>query len=343
MKKLLKRITPDFLIRVKHYVQGYCRYHWETVSVAKEINKETGIPFLTLLFDINFQVLKFVTPEEYRAYRFYNRSRIARDQILTQYRRDRLEKVFNQWAYDQVAPSLMSHKNIFYRHFSDLVGRQWLYAPDVSDQQILNFLQTQKQLIVKPVRSGKGVGVKKVEYSQITDGKAFCESTKKESLLLEEVIKQHAELNAINPFSVNTLRLNTMLDKAGVSHVLCASLRLGRGESIVDNFTSNGIVAQIDIDSGVVFTPAIGKDLQTYIKHPTSGVVIPGFQIPHWGAAKEMVLRAATTIPQIRWIGWDVAITENGPLLVEGNIDSGHNLMQLATQKGIYPILRSYV
>ena len=335
MKELLRKITPRFLIWIKHYIQIYFHYHRETPALAKELSKETGIPYLTLWLEMNMAIFRFVTPDEYKIYRFYDRSRRSRNQIITKYRMGHLETAFNQQR-SAVKSSILSEKHRYYPVLSKYIGRQWLYAPDASDHQIEEFLCVQKQLILKPSDLGKGVGVRKVFHSDVTDIKAFCEAAKKERLLLEEVVKQHPDIDAINSTSVNTIRINTVMDKAGIPHIMCATLRIGTGQSITDNLSGSGIVASIDLDSGVVFTRAINADLQVYIKHPTSHVTIPGFQLPHWKATKEMVTCAAKMIPQTRWIGWDIAVSEKEPLVIEANTGAGARVMQLSSQVGVY-------
>ena len=317
-------------------VNGLSRIH----TVAKELNKETKIPYLSLFLDMCWSIfMHHATPNEYRMYRFYNKSHRARDMFLTGHRRRKLARQLNpekHWA-------ILDNKNEFNRHFSDFIGRQWLYAPDSSDEQIEEFLCKHKQIIVKPSNLYYGLGIYKLAHAEVTDMRAFCETTRKDCLMLEEIIEQHPALSCINPASVNTLRINTILDKAGVPHIFRANLRIGMGASITDNRYGGGIVTQVDLDSGILFTPAVGHDLRTHIKHPTTGTTLPGFQIPHWEAAKEMVLKTAAMVPQIRWVGWDVAITEKGPLLIEGNTKPGDPVMQLATQTGVYHHLRSYL
>jgi len=341
MRELLKRITPKFLIRVRQYFENlYYFYPSDFAPVAKELSKETGIPHWVLWLDMFLSFLRhIIVPQEYKMYRFYERSRWARAWFLSRCRNDAICALFNPQQYR----ALFDNKNEFNRYFSEFIRREWLYAPDASDQQIEDFLRTQEQIIVKPHDASYGIGVHKALYAEVTDMRAFCESARKERSLLEEIVKQHADLGSINPTSVNTIRINTVVDQEGVPHVLCAALRIGRGESIADNLHSGGIGARIDLDSGVLFTLAVGNDLQTHVKHPISGVILPGFQIPHWEAAKEMVLCAAKMIPQTRWIGWDVAITETGPLLIEGNRQSNTDILQLPAQTGVYHILRRYV
>jgi len=337
--KLLKKITPGF-VKDRYRVYRLCCHSGFPVPVAREMSKETGIPYWTLLFDISKSAFfGLVSPYEYRMYRFYEKNRRARDRFLTEYRTPYLVSAFNRGDL-----SLMRDKQLFNNYFSDFVGRQWLYAPDATDQQIEEFLDSQKQIIVKPVDGQGGTGIHKLLRSEVTDVKVFCESARKDCLLLEEVVEQHPALRAINPASVNTMRIHTVIDRAGVPHILSAGLRMGSGQAVTDNLSVSGLFAQIDLDTGVLFTLAVDANLQTHVKHSISGVILPGFQIPHWEAARAMVFEAAKMTPQIRWVGWDIAVTEKGPLLIEGNATfPAPRTMQMATQIGMSHVLRSYL
>ena len=325
----MKKITPGFLRRLTG----------EIFSVTKELSNETRISYLVLLLDISLSILRFVRPNEYKMYRFYEKSRRARKRFLTEYHKTKVCSLLNPLEYR----SLFDNKNEFHQYFSDFTHRKWLFAPDVSDQQIEEFLQEQKQVIVKPFNTDRGYGVYKLCYSEITDIKAFCESARKDTLILEEIIQQHPDLSSINSSSVNTVRIYTMLDKEGIPHVLFANLRMGVEGAVVDNLNNGGVAAQIDLDSGILFTRGAQKNLQTHVKHPTSGVVLPGFQVPHWEAVKKMVLHTATMSPKTRWIGWDVAIMEDGPLLLEGNLEPGVEGTQSLSQTGLVPTLQSFL
>ena len=329
MRKLLKKINPEFLQRLAG----------EIFAVTKELRRETGVSYLTLLLDISLSVLNFVRPNEYRMYRFYEKSCRARNRFLTEYRKTQVCSLLNPQKYR----SLFDNKNEFHQYFSEFTHRKWLFAPEVSDQQIEDFLREQRQVIAKPHNRDRGEGVYKLCYSEVTDIKVFCESARRDTLILEEIIKQHPDLSSINSSSVNTVRIYTMLDKENVPHILFANLRMGTEGTVVDNLNSGGVIAQIDLDSGVLFTRGAQKNLQTHVKHPTSGVVLPGFQVPHWEAVKKMVLHTATMSPKTRWVGWDVAITEQVPLLLEGNMEPGVEGTQSLSQMGVLPILQGYL
>ncbi|MCL2743998.1 MAG: hypothetical protein FWE67_09110 [Planctomycetaceae bacterium] len=344
MKELLKKFIPGFLMRRWHYFgKRYFRYHYETVSVAGVLSKETGISFLLLLLDMNLSILQFVKPDEYKNYRFYDKSRNARAKFLTIYR---LREMV--WAFNSKDTSFAQNKQMFNRHFSNFLGRQWLYAPDVSDQQIEGFLRTQKQIIVKPNNISSGTGVQKISYSEVDNIKAFCEEARKDCLLLEEVVEQHPDLSSINSASVNTTRINTVMDKAGVPHILCAALRMGTGQSVVDLLST--ILLPAESLHKLIWIPVFflhQRQAKTF--GPISNIrpvepLYPAFKSLIGKPPRKMVLQAAKAVPQIRWIAWDVAITEKGTLLIEGNIAAPCPMvMQIASQTGVYHIMRSYL
>ena len=72
-----------------------------------------------------------------------------------------------------------------------------------------------------------------------------------------------------------------------------------------------------------------------------------GFEIPCYAQAVELVKRAALVVEQVKYVGWDVSISENGPVLVEGNVIPGYDMCQnyhhLGDDKtGILPKFRQY-
>jgi hypothetical protein len=86
---------------------------------------------------------------------------------------------------------------------------------------------------------------------------------------------------------------------------------------------------------------AVDKKKDVYKVHPMTGHPIEGFRLPDWEQALEMVAKAASKIPEMAYIGWDVAFSENGPLIIEGNNFPGHDIYQLPAHTpdgfGVYP------
>ena len=97
----------------------------------------------------------------------------------------------------------------------------------------------------------------------------------------------------------------------------------------MDNFNSGGMVAPVDELTGIVKDKAIDKNKNLYAVHPYTGTNIEGFAFPDWEQAMDMVRKAAQVVPQMGYLGWDVAFTPDGPCLVEGNNFPGHDIYQL--------------
>lgn len=66
------------------------------------------------------------------------------------------------------------------------------------------------------------------------------------------------------------------------------------------------------------------------IEHPISGIKFENFQIPYWEETISLVKKAHQHFYGVKTIGWDVAITPDGPKLIEGNIDWNFPMAQMA-------------
>jgi hypothetical protein len=139
--------------------------------------------------------------------------------------------------------------------------------------------------------------------------------------IIEQLIKQHPSIDQINASSVNTCRILTVKDPDGRVDISFAFMRFGRAGKIIDNRSQGGLAAGIDVETGVVqkasYNPKWG--VQWSSVHPDSGAPIEGFEVPYWAEVKELAARAAAVTPGIKTIGWDIAVTEDGPVLIEGN------------------------
>jgi len=154
--------------------------------------------------------------------------------------------------------------------------------------------------------------------------------------MVEGFIEQHSDLQALSPSAVNTVRIFTLLDEQGSYHVLGCRLRISV-DSPVDNLAAGNLAAPIDQTTGTVNGPGIYSDItrDSETVHPVTRVPIEGFQIPFWQETIQMVEKASRLHPQNRSIGWDVAITADGPGLIEGNHDWCKLVWQLPVGRGL--------
>ena len=119
------------------------------------------------------------------------------------------------------------------------------------------------------------------------------------------------------------------------------------GNSEVDSFShgaSGNLLAGVDVDSGRLIT-AIGSRSKSWptmrdvSAHPASGASIVGVELPFWPEVLELVKRAHVSITDLHTVGWDVAVLENGPVIVEANWRYDIDLIQVAYKKGFKKVI----
>lgn len=142
-----------------------------------------------------------------------------------------------------------------------------------------------------------------------------------ENYVHTEIIKQHEDIDKINDKSVSTLRIISFITPENQTKIISAFMRFGVGNSVVDNSSSGGFFVGVNMNDGTL--KKTGHYLFEYgggviYEHPDSGFKFEGFLVPYFKEACKEVLKGVKVIPD-RFIGWDVAITQNGPIIVEGN------------------------
>ena len=232
--------------------------------------------------------------------------------------------------------------------FREFIPRKWILTNEDTDTEELYALcRNSTQLIWKPLEGSSGQGIKKYTPDDWKDGpEAFLAKMNADGKgILEEMVIQHPKMASLCPTSVNTCRIATLLgDKQ--QGIVYAFLRIGNGK-VMDNVDCGGMAARIDLDTGRLLTVGADKQGNTFIKHPITNTSIIGFTIPYWEEAKAMCLKAAEKVPEMRFIAWDVAITENGPTFIEGNSFPSHAVPQFAAHYpdgiGILPEFRKFI
>lgn len=216
--------------------------------------------------------------------------------------------------------------------FGQYIKRDWCGASENNTEELFRLFYERNELgIVKPLGGHGGAGVEIIRIKAFYGSpEALREHCLKNKLVIEELISQHDELNRIFPNAINTARIITLKGK-----VIGAALRMGVGESNVDNAHAGGIFAEIDINEGVIVGKAMRYTGERFTRHPTTGTIIPGFKIPYWNECKAMVEEASKLVPDVYLIGWDVAVTPNGPTLVEVNTHPGLTAVQAPNGHGL--------
>lgn len=185
--------------------------------------------------------------------------------------------------------------------------------------------------VFKPIdgmgEHGIRISYLKDEFEDSEELRDFC---KENNIIVEERIQQHEDLQKIFPNSVNTIRILTLKCR-----VIGAAIRMGRGSSEVDNASSGGIFAEVNIKNGVVVGSAMDQKGIKFMNHPTTNTMIPGTVIPYWSQCVEMVQEGSKLVSDTWLIGWDIAITQQGPTIVETNTAPGIWLIEAPNKHGL--------
>lgn len=164
-----------------------------------------------------------------------------------------------------------------------------------------------------------------------------------------EYIHQHSYVSRVSEDSLNTIRLLTVWDQREKEFkVVRGFQRFGCNHSLVDNLASgNGVLSYLDIDKGVLTGEGkIAIDGKTKIDsnvvHPDSKIQLKGMKIPNYNQIIKVVLSIANENSYLRYLGWDIGITESGFKVIE--INSLTSLSTIQQEKGflVDPILKTY-
>lgn len=212
-------------------------------------------------------------------------------------------------------------------------------------------LRERLRLVIKPISGYGGRGILFLTHDQsglVVNGErrtleeVVAAVRQLDSHLVTEHVEPAPYAAALYPGSVNTLRLLTLWDPdADEPFVAAAAQRIGSSRSEpVDNFESGlgGLSAAIDLELGRL-GPAAALDptgsVGRFSVHPETGVRVEGVVVPHWRQICRATLELAAALPQYPYVGWDLVVSERGPVFLEGNSPPGTRVWQVNT-----PLLR---
>lgn len=149
--------------------------------------------------------------------------------------------------------------------------------------------------------------------------------------IIQKRLLQHLDMRKLYPQALNTLRVVSVIYKDDVV-ILGSLLRLGANGSVVDNWAHGGVAVGVNEDGTLkkwaFFKPGYGTKTD---RHPNTGVLFEGYQLPYWNEVVTLVKETHKKLACIPTVGWDIAITEDGPLVIEGNDDYDGALLQACT------------
>lgn len=140
--------------------------------------------------------------------------------------------------------------------------------------------------------------------------------------IVTEFLHMHEELQKIYAKTVNTIRVMVINENGYDPKIMQTYMRIGASKTgYTDNVGYGGICCLVDKDTGEIYQPESIKDHVFYPcpTHPDTGVPIAGF-IPGWEEARKVVLDMSKYLGELEYLGYDVAITDEGVKIIEINI-----------------------
>jgi hypothetical protein len=165
------------------------------------------------------------------------------------------------------------------------------------------------------------------EEAQVLDYSYFISELKEGFYIVQEGMVQHPELNEVYAHSVNTFRVFTECVN-GEARVLYALFRMGSGGQQIDNASSGGMYLKIDAETGLLAEHAYNTGRRTFTSHPDTGFVFKNAKIEAWNEAKAFALATTKKFREIKYMGWDIAFSPDGPVVIELNNAPGLNILQ---------------
>ena len=198
------------------------------------------------------------------------------------------------------------------------------------------------EIILKPTIGDSGVGLfhlKKEDDSYSLNSKKLdweevvSELKKLKHYLVQERLRQKGFSSNINPDAVNSMRIATMIDPISQQPFIAYGVhRFGSVHSgFLDNINQGGIGSVINLEDGklshAMYFSADGQN-ESYDKHPLSSKPIAGEKIPGWDSVKDRIIQMAGRMPYLKYVGWDIILSDDQLFIMEGNVSPGLDLLQ---------------
>ena len=299
-----------------------------TVKIVKKMNPDRSK--IAIQSDIVRNMLKRpISFPDYRKCNYINISDEVKDECIN---KKEYEKFVNYMDHEPYT-DIFVDKIKFNKTFKDYIGRDFIDIRDAGAEGLAKFVQGKDSVFAKVTDSFGGHGIEKIkDFSNIEE--LYNKMMENKQYLVEDALIQNEVLNKINPYAVNNVRYATVV-KDGEVFIETSTLRLNTGDDPV--ISSMDVMVNVD-EEGNLISDAYDEWFETYETHPDTGTKIKGMKLPFIPEAREMVKKAALLVPEVRYVGWDVAITESGPVLIEGNFYPSYGLTQYYLLNPDFPL-----
>lgn len=273
-----------------------------------------------------------VFPQEYYHFGFYKKKSKDKKSYFTTRLYCKRRKELSDPQYENV---IFLDKYVFSKVFHEFYGRRcMLITKDTDKNSVMEFMRNVKKAVYKPLEACEGIGIKSYSVNDFKSVEELCNVLLKEnqggSALLDEWLVQSDDMNKFYDKGVNCIRIYTFLYD-GHFEFLDAKVSFGTNSDIVNATLKGNLFASVDVNSGVITSDLTDYTLAVYKEHPVTHFTAKGTQLPCWDRVLEIAKQAAYCVPKVAYVGWDIALTPDGPVLIEGNHCGGCGGNQFCT------------
>lgn len=148
----------------------------------------------------------------------------------------------------------------------------------------------------------------------------FKEAARKRNFILQKEARNHPSLSPFSGGGLVTFRVQTVLGLHNEPETMGFLMAFPTEGMWVNHGEHGGIVAGMDpetqrLEIGIRRVPKY----ETFTHHPDTGAQIEGYYLEQWPQLRDLAFQAHKSFPEIFSIGWDLAFTDEGPRVVEGN------------------------
>lgn len=288
-----------------------------------------------MLLDYYSSLIRYgATVCDYFEYQFWKKRNVERAEYVTMLFSMKIQKMFNHGDKEVFIDKIKFNKT--YVKFRSIKSMD-LSTDEFTAEDFVAFVRDcNRKVLMKPLMGASGQGIYKADVS--TDEKAVELFRKMkmegEDYLAEELFEQTGSLHDLNPACLNTVRIFTLNDGKNV-YLMCAGVRIGGGDGIVDNIHSGGMVCELEKETGTIVGPGYNLRGERFVRHPKTGKLLPGTVVPQWSRVLDTVKRAALVTPNLGHCAWDVAVSEADVTLIEANEQGNFDLIQSCCKRGV--------
>ena len=321
------------------------------VDLFTEIYKDPDRkPILKIFYEFFYLLMIYreIPKHYFSRYLFKKGVTNIRDYLPNKFLGEKVTPFFNDKKFKEVLDNKL-YFDLFYRQFNISLPKILMYnhkkmfvlgdrnirVDSVGDfrsllEEIFTLNPSPGSIFIKKTySSSSGQTIYKLYPDQLGNDPEILneiyEEVIRSEFLFQETIKQHPEINKLNSASVNTIRIDTFINSDGKIDIVSAHIRMSTNNSYVDNISAGGCFVGIGLQTGRLKKTGYSSikfvGSKVFKEHPVTKYVFDNLNIPFFKEVEELVIKAAGLMSDLRLVGWDVAIGESGPILVEGNSD----------------------